>query len=35
MEEIVGCIDDEHDDKLESDSYQILDSSTVLSSGWR
>ena len=32
MEEIVGRIDDEHDDKLESDAYQILDSSTVLSS---
>jgi CBS domain containing-hemolysin-like protein len=32
IEEIVGRIDDEHDAELESDSYQIIDSSTVISS---
>lgn len=32
IEEIVGRIDDEHDDKLESDSYQIIDANTVLAS---
>lgn len=34
IEEIVGRIDDEHDDdKLESDSYTIIDDKTILSSG--
>lgn len=32
MEEIVGRIDDEHDKKLESDSYKIINSTTILSS---
>ena len=32
MEEIVGRIEDEHDSKLESDSYQIIDDRTILSS---
>lgn len=32
MEEIVGKIDDEHDKKLKSDSYKILNSHTILAS---
>jgi CBS domain containing-hemolysin-like protein len=32
MEEIVGRIEDEHDQQLESDSYEIIDSGAVLCS---
>ena len=31
MEEIFGRIDDEHDQKLESDNYKIINSTTILS----
>jgi len=31
MEEIFGRIDDEHDEKLESDNYKIINSTTILS----
>ena len=33
VEEVFGRIDDEHDEKLASDSYKILNSNTILSSG--
>jgi CBS domain containing-hemolysin-like protein len=32
VEEVFGRIDDEHDEKLASDSYKILDSNTIVSS---
>ena len=32
MEEIVGRIDDEHDEKLESDSYKIISANTIIAS---
>ena len=33
MEEIFGRIDDEHDEKLDSDNYKVINSTTILSNG--